>query len=214
MLLLLLSAITLAAPTWSQVSSATSWKEFKVASTKNTGEVRLSSATIGGIPCFRGQGTVGDIPAEKLLTVATDIEGAKTWSSAGIKDAITLKRAGDTLDYYQYLSVPVVSDRFWFLHGTIFRQEGVVGLRWEKAWENGGPYASTWQEIKAANPKAVEPPVNVGGWIFKAVEGGVEISYLVCTDSGGAIPESLQSMATKSTLPTTVDDLVREARKR
>lgn len=214
MLLLLLSTLALAAPTWSQVSTSTAWKEFKVASTKNIGEVRLSSATIGGTACFRGLATVGDVAAEKLLTVATDIEGAKTWSSAGIKDAVVLKRSGDVLDYYQYLSVPIVSDRFWFLSGRIFRESTQIGLRWEKAWERGGPYSSTYEELVAANPKAVEPPINVGGWLFKTASAGVEIHYLICTDSGGAIPENLQSMATKTTLPTTVDDLVKEARRR
>ena len=213
-MLLLLSSLAFAAPTWTQISTSSAWQEFKVASTKNAGEVRLSSATIGGTACFRGLAKAGDVAAEKLLTVATDIEGAKTWSSAGIKDAVVLKRSGEVLDYYQYLSVPIVSDRFWFLHGTVFREAGQVGLRWEKAWERGGPYASTYEELVAANPKAVEPPVNVGGWLFKSAEAGVEISYLICTDSGGAIPENLQSMATKGTLPTTVDDLVKEARRR
>ena len=212
--LALLAAPSVAAPTWSQLSATTSWSTFKTTSTKNAGTVTLSSATVGGVPCFRGQASVSGVSADKLLSVATDVEGAKSWSSAGITDAVTLKSSGSTLDYYQYLSVPLISDRFWFLHGTLLNEGSRVGLRWEKAWSNGGPYADTWNEVVAAHPKAVEPPVNVGAWLFDTAGDAVTVSYLVCTDSGGAIPENLQSMATKGTLPNTVDDLVKEARTR
>lgn len=211
---LALSAAAQAAPTWSQLSSATDWESFKTSSTKNAGEVELFSATIGGTSCFKGEATVSGVDAETMLAVATDVEGAKSWSSAGIKDAVTLKKSATNLDYYQYLSVPLINDRFWFLHGTIVREGTLIGLRWEKPWEGGGPYASTYQEVMAAHPKAVEPPVNVGAWLFDSQGGSVTVRYLVCTDSGGSIPTNLQNMATKSTLPNTVDDLVREARSR
>ncbi len=213
--LLLLASPARAAVTWTSLSAATNWELFKTKDTKNAGEVKLYSATIGGTACFKGEASVGGVPADKMLSVATDIEGGMRWSSAGIKDAITLKRSGNTLDYYQYLSVPLISDRFWFLSGTIMRDGNRVGLRWEKAWEGGGPYAKTYQEVVAAHPKAVEPPVNVGAWLFDtAADGTVQVRYLVCTDAGGSIPDNLQQMGTKGTLPTTLDDLVKEARTR
>ncbi len=204
-----------AAATWSTLSAASDWELFKTKGTDNAGDVKLYSATVGGTACFRATATIGRIPAETMLGVATDIEGAMSWSSAGIKDATTLKKTADTVDYYEYLSVPLVSDRFWFLHGTIMRDGGRSGLRWEKAWDEGGPYADTYQRVVEAHPKAVEPPVNVGAWLFdQQGDGQVGVTYLVCTDSGGSIPTSLQTMATKSTLPDTVDDLVKEARRR
>lgn len=212
---LLTAAPAHAAATWSALSSATGWELFKTKSTDNAGEVKLYSAEIGGTECFRATATVAGVSAQTMLDVATDVEGATSWSSAGIQDAATLKRSGDTLDYYQYLSVPLVSDRFWFLHGTIFRDGERLGLRWEKVWDKGGPYADTYQRVVEAHPKAVEPPVNVGAWIFEPQgDGRVGVTYMVCTDSGGSIPSSLQSMATRSTLPDTVNDLVKEARRR
>jgi len=214
LLVLALASAAMAAPTWSSLSTATSWSLFKTASSRNAGEVKLYSATLDGTSCFRAVSTVSGVPADTMLAVATDIEGAIHWSSAGIKDAVTLKKTASTLDYYEYLSVPIISDRFWFLHGTVIRDGSLVGLRWEKAWDQGGPYAATWKEVTTAHPKAVEPPVNVGAWLFQGADDAVTITYLVCTDAGGSIPEGVQSMATKGTLPDTVDDLVKEARNR
>lgn len=214
MLLTLLSSLALAAPTWTDVASSTAWTEFKVASTRNVGEVRLSSATIGGTGCFRGVATVADLPADTLLAVVTDIESAPRWSSAGVREAVVLERTGDRIDYYQYLSVPIVSDRFWFVSGQIVREPDRVGLRWERVWDRGGPHGTAFEALVAANPRAIELPVNVGGWLFRTVPAGVEISYQICSDSGGAIPENVQSMATRSSLPTHLDDLVKEARRR
>lgn len=210
----LVSSPAQAAPSWTQLSSATGWEEFKTASTKNAGSVRLSKMTLDGVACFKGEASVSGVSAETMLQVSADIEGAKSWSSAGIKDAVTLKKTGSTLDYYEYLSVPLISDRFWFLHGTIMREGSLVGLRWEKAWDGGGPYSDTYQAVVAAHPGAVEPPVNVGAWLFDTQGDVVALTYLVCTDSGGSIPTSLQNMATKGTMPDTVDDLVKEARAR
>ncbi|NOY27773.1 MAG: hypothetical protein GXP62_18065 [Oligoflexia bacterium] len=216
-LLLLSSLVSVpaqAALGWTQLSTATGWKEFKTASTKNAGSVRLSNMTLDGVSCFKAEATISGVSAETMLVVSADIEGAKSWSSAGIKDAVTLKRTGSTLDYYEYLSVPLISDRFWFLHGTFVREGTMVGLRWEKAWDGGGPYSDTYQAVVAAHPGAIEPPVNVGAWLFDTQGGVVALTYLVCTDSGGSIPVGLQNMATKGTMPDTVDDLVKEARTR
>ena len=71
-----------------------------------------------------------------------------------------------------------------------------------------------YRDFAAANPKAVEPPINVGGWYFKDAGAGVDITYLICTDAGGSIPYAIQNAATKKTLPDTVGDVVREAKKR
>ena len=69
-------------------------------------------------------------------------------------------------------------------------------------------------EVLAANPKAIEPPVNVGGWTFTPTATGSDILYYLCTDVGGSIPRAVQSAATKGTLPDTLGDLVSEAGRR
>ena len=202
-----------AAPTWAQVNTEAGWVHDSVM-TGETAKIDVSTRTIAGTACFRARAQTHANP-DKLLEVAADIEGSKQWSSAGLAEAKLLSKTGGQLDYYQVLDVPgwtMASDRFWFLHGTVERPAGSIFFRWERL-EQGGAYRSQWQGVKTRYSSAVEPPVNVGGWVFTG-SGPVDIKYYICTDSGGSIPKTLQTAATRRTLPATVDDLVKEARKR
>ncbi len=202
------------APSWSQIS-ASGWTHHGTRQHDDAGTVQVYKKTIGELPCFQGVATTDPSP-DALLDVAADIEGTLQWSSAGVAEAVTLKRGGSTLDYYQYLDVPgwtLANDRFWFLHGTIERSGGKIVFRWERA-DVTGAYAQRYQQVKAAHPKAIEPPTNSGGWVFSPTDQGTQIQYYICSDTGGVIPTAVQNAATTRTLPDTVGDLVREARRR
>ena len=55
---------------------------------------------------------------------------------------------------------------------------------------------------------------SIGGWEFKPEGSQTRVRYTICTDSGGSVPRGVQNMATKTTLPDTVGDLIRESLKR
>ncbi len=212
---LLLATTAAAGPTWSQVKSHTDWQAHSEKNHKDAGTVKVLKTTIDGVYCFKGEASA-DIDPEIGFAVAADIEGTLTWSTAGVKEAATLSSSGSTIDYYQYLDVPnwtMTKDRFWFLRGTVERSGGTVTFSWDRL-EEGGPHNAKWTEVKEDYPKAIEPPVNVGAWVFTPADGTTEIEYFICTDTGGAIPESVAATATTTTLPDTVGDLVREARSR
>lgn len=213
MVLLVALPALAAAPTHAQMQAA-QWTAVTTKNHADAGTIEISRATIEGIECFRGTATV-DVPAGKLLEVVTDVEGAVRWSSAGVTEAKLLARAGDTLEYYQYLDVPgwtMASDRFWFVRSTV-QQGSKYTLQWSRLAE-GGPHADTYRQVKTAHPDAVEPTVNVGGWYFEPVADGTRIAYEICTLPGGSIPTAVQNAATRTTLPDTVGDAVREARRR
>lgn len=202
-----------AAPTWAQINTDSGWVHDSVMNGE-TAKIDVATRTISGTPCFRASTKVAAHP-DKLLEAAADIDGSKRWSSAGLAEAKLLSKSSTNLDYYQVLDVPgwtMASDRFWFLHGTVERPAGSIVFRWERL-DQGGAFRSQWQDVKARYSSAVEPPVNVGAWVFTGT-GTVDIKYYICTDSGGSIPQTLQTAATRRTLPATVDDLVKEARKR
>jgi hypothetical protein len=71
-----------------------------------------------------------------------------------------------------------------------------------------------YQKVKDEHPNAVEPTVNVGSWVFDAGDSGVKMTYSICTRPGGSIPVAIQNAATRRTLPDTLGDVVREARRR
>lgn len=214
-LLALFAASALASPSWSDIQANTTWKTEATVDTSDAGPVEIASATIGGVSCFRGIANT-DASVDKLTDTVMDVPGTVKWSTAGVTEAVDLSPVGSAFDYYQYLDVPgwtMSSDRFWFLHGTLSKDGSNTIFRWERLVD-GGSYADKFKAVKTAHPDAVEPPVNVGGWMFTSGSPTVKITYFVCTDSGGSIPQFVQTAATRKTLPDTLSDAVREAHRR
>lgn len=205
----------LAAPTHAEIRAAT-WAHVTDREHGDAGTVKVFNATIGGLQCFRASANTSDADGKTMLDVVTDVVGAKRWSSAGITQAEVLGKNGNKVSYFQYLDVPgwtMSSDRYWFLVGTIDDTPGKRSLSWDRIDENG-QFGERYTKFKAENPKAVEPPTNVGMWEFLDDDFGVKVQYSICTDAGGSIPYAIQNAATRKTLPDTVGDVVREAKKR
>jgi hypothetical protein len=203
-------------PTWSQIRGQDSWTEHTTKNHADAGEVTVLKATVDGVECWRADAKV-DVDPRFMMDVAMDIEGTVDWAStAHVSEAKVLSRAGSSLEYYQLMDVPgwtLAKDRFWFVRGRVVSEAGSSAFAWQKL-DEGGDHGTVYAEFQTDHEDAIEPPVNAGGWHFTPVSDGTEIRYHICTDSGGQIPQKIQSMATSSTLPDTVGDLVREARKR
>ena len=211
--LLLLPAAT-AGPAWSQIVQP-GWTVLSTRQHPDAGAVEVRARTVGGVACFAAAATV-DLPREALLGVATDIPSSVRWSTAGVQEAETFAKSAASLDFFQYLALPswtLSADRFWFLHGIVERTATRSVFRWDRL-EAGGPYTARYEAVREAHPGAVEPPINTGGWVFTAAEGGTRVEYYLCSDVGGSIPVTVQTLATTRTLPDTVGDVVREARRR
>jgi hypothetical protein len=196
--------------------AAASWSHLADRNHDDAGTVKVFSATVADINCFKATAQTDEADGATMLAVVTDVVGAKTWSTAGVTQAEVLGRSGDTITYFQYLDVPgwtMSSDRFWFLTGTVKDSGGARSLEWNRI-DPSGPYGERYRAFIRDNPKAVEPPLNVGGWYFTDSGAGTAIEYRICTDAGGSIPYAIQNAATKKTLPDTVGDVVREAKKR
>lgn len=205
----------LAAPTHAEIKSAT-WAHIADRSHGDAGEVKVFNATIGGIQCFKASASTSEADGSTMLGVVTDVVGAKRWSSAGITQAEMLGKNGNRITYFQYLDVPgwtMSSDRYWFLTASVNDNPGRRSLEWDRI-ASDSQFAERYTTFKNENPKAVEPPVNIGLWEFIDEDFGVQVAYSICTDAGGAIPYAIQSAATRKTLPDTVGDVVREAKKR
>jgi hypothetical protein len=203
-------------PTWPQIKATSSWEHLSDRDHDDAGTVKVAVAEIGGLKCLRGTATISG-KAESFLGVATDIKGSIKWSKAGLSESAVLGGSGSVIDYYQYLDVPGwtgASDRFWFLRGTKEVSGSTHTFWWDRMGDNGGPYAERFTQVQTAHPKAVEPPMNVGGWMFTQRGGNVDVGYYVCSDTGGSLPRAIQYAAAKQTLPDTVGDLVREGKKR
>ncbi len=213
-LLLLAAPAQAGTPTWDAIRAA-GWTHHATREHEAAGTVQVYTKAVAGVDCFQGVASTQYTP-EQLMDVAADIEGTIQWSTAGVSEARTLARSDTQMDYFQYLDVPgwtMASDRFWILRGHFQRHDGVVTLHWDR-FENEGPYAALYQRVRADHPSAIEPPVNVGGWVYSPVDGATRIQYYICSDVGGVVPTSVQNVGTNRTLPDTVGDVVREAGRR
>ncbi|MCO4744215.1 MAG: hypothetical protein KC912_05465 [Proteobacteria bacterium] len=215
LLLLLTTPAFAGTPTWDAIKAVSSWDSVATRSHSDGGQIGVFSATVADTACFKGTASTTAAP-EKLLDVATDIESTPKWSSAGVSEAETLSEAGSSIEYYQYLDVPgwtMASDRFWFLSGTTHKADNLIEFSWKRL-EDGGAHNARFTTVREANPSAIEPPTNVGGWRFSTTDGTTAIEYFICTDTGGSIPTVVQNAATKKTLPDTVGELIGEAKRR
>lgn len=213
-MLLISLSLAFADPSHAAIDAAT-WSELARKNHSEAGEILIQSASIEGVDCFRGVATT-DVPGAKMLDVVADVEGAVSWSTAGLADAKLLAKNGNRMDYYQFLDVPgwtMASDRFWFLTSVVESTDTRWSLKWNRL-EQGGAHKAAYDAFKAKHSSAVEPPVNAGSWVFETTSTGTRMTYSVCTDSGGSIPAAVQSAATRKTLPDTLGDVVREARAR
>ena len=209
----ILTGLAALASTWSAIVSG-AWSHV-THKNHQVGKIQVLTRSFGDLPCFQGS-THTDVEPKKLLAVATDVVGTINWSSAGVTEAKVLKRSSGSLDYYQYLDLPgwtFASDRFWFLRSTHGTEGDSHYFRWQRL-EDGGDYGEQYASVKAAHPSGIEPPINVGGWLFTPEDGLTKVQYFICTDVGGTLPTAVQSMATKGTLPDTLGDLITEARRR
>ena len=80
----------------------------------------------------------------------------------------TKKRTTTYVDYYQYLDVPVFSDRFWILRGFFEEEQTEKGIKKIFHWNKiSKEYTILQEQIQKKNPYAVEPIINVGAWTFE-----------------------------------------------
>jgi len=176
------------------------------------GKVEVSTKKIEGIPCFVGKATA-DVEISILLDVARDIEGSLNWSSAGLQESKTLRKSGREMDYYQRISIPLVSHRHWFLRGKTERRKAETLFYWDRLID-GGPHGEFYKKTIKEHSSAIEPPINVGGWSFIGEDSLVTVRYYICTHPGGMVPQRFQAIGTSQTLPNNLRDLILEGRRR
>jgi hypothetical protein len=214
----LLSVCGLAAePTQAELLSKDGWTVDSTVTSKDVGDVEVFTKRIDAVPCFQARATA-IVPQERFEEIVSDVKSHTAWSTNGLTESTLLGRSDGGFDYYQYLDVPnwtFASDRFWFVHGSLSHDATGAGLWTWKRLDQGGSYKEQYDKFLADHGSAIEPPVNIGAWWFKTDGSGTtDVRYYLCTDSGGALPAAIATAATRRTIPGTVADLIREAKKR
>lgn len=176
-------------------------------------EVVVSLKRVGEQPCLEAT-TLTSLSPDLLLQLAADIPHQGGWSTWEIPVSERLGGQGSSFDYYQLLDNPnPVADRYWFVRGTPARSGEVRGFYWVQI-DPAKTYPKEHAEVQQRFPGAVMTQVNVGNWAFAPEAGQTRVTYRICTDAGGNIPDWAKEYAAKKTLPTNVADIVREGLRR
>ena len=204
-------ATALPQPTLAELNNEQGWSELKTIKDRTVGTIVVQQKDIQDFPCFRAIGT-SPTSIDVFAVVAQDIPSSLYWSSAGLTESIAIAQSESQIDYYQYLSIPFVSDRHWFLRAQITKTESSFTLSWSPL--PSGEHAAFVAQKKAQYPKAVEPPINVGEWFFQKEGASTKVQYSICTHPGGSVPKQFRSVGTVKTLPTNVKEMILEGKKR
>ena len=190
------------------------WEHFDTVSAGEAGLLVIDVKRLE-TPCLRVAARV-DLPAEVLMDVVTDVPAAPQITRETLIASEVLRHSGDQMDYYQHLDVPgwtLAADRFWVLRGeNIQRPEGPM-FQWHR-FEWSTDYPELAARLAAEHPSAIEPEVNWGAWTFEETDGTTHARYHLCSDAGGRLPRWVRKLAATRTIPATVEDVVRAARRR
>ena len=178
--------------------------------------IRVQKKLVDGLTCVRGV-VVVEVPPAALLDVVSDIPANPSWSSERLLVSALLTPAGDDMAYWQYLDVPdwtLVSDRFWVVRGRASRQGAGATYTFERLEGWPTAYPALAKQIAGQYPGAVEPDPLFGAWVFTPQGSGTDARYHLCSNAGASLPQWVQTAAATRTVPGTVADVLREARRR
>lgn len=195
------------------VESDAGWEEVDRQEVDGVGEVVIRHKAVAGEECLEAA-TTARASVDTLLAAAMDVTNQARWSSWKLPAAAKLSGGATSFDYYQVLdNPPPVADRVWFLRGRAERRGDVGVFAWDQI-DGATAYPEAWASVHERFPGVVPTRVNVGAWTFTPAGDATAVRYRICTDAGGSIPRWVGEIAARSTLPTNVADLVREALRR
>lgn len=200
---------------WSQLDVAEAWAPVTTRET-DVGPVAIAVQRVGPHDCVQGSLRT-DVPLVWLDAVINDTSGDSSWRTTEVAVSEMLLLTRDRMEFYQVMDVPdwtMSADRWWLLRawseppGAATRR-----FRWHHL-DARVHYPAVHAAVQERFPGAIELPVNWGEWVFFDRGQERETTYRVCTDLGGSLPQWIQRLAIRQTLPDNLVDLVREARRR
>lgn len=141
-----------------------------------------------------------EAPPHACMNVVLDMEHFKDFMPY-TKESLVVAREGSKVQYsYQYLSLPLISDRDYTLKVVDATPEAAPG-------QAPAYYKKTWTQANARGPKPRDGvqrlEINDGYWRFDPIDGGARTraTYYVFTDPGGMIPSWVANQANTQAIP-------------
>jgi len=145
-------------------------------------------------------GAEGDIdaPPEVVLRVLTDYASHPRWVH-NLSESRVIDKQGSSLDVYQRLDLPVLSDRDFTLHVTWGAEGDARWLRFKTANDKGPPPA----------PGAVRVSLHEGSWLLEPRDGGraTHAVYRFHLDLAGSFPSWMGKGQAGKDVPNLFDNI-------
>ena len=139
---------------------------------------------------------------------------AEFMKKSHLSESRVLSFVGDSVWTYQYLDLPIISDRHYVSLNVL--TEISSGTHYRMNWRmlSDGSKGFKGEEINK-KPHAVHVVDGVGGWEIKSLGNNVtEVTYRIVIDPGGWIPNFLVNQSNKALAPDTIMSMVQEAKRR
>ncbi|MDP6934966.1 MAG: hypothetical protein QGG40_18740, partial [Myxococcota bacterium] len=157
------------------------------------GETVTGIEVVEGVKAAKGYGIkVYDLPIEALWKAVID----EPHFAGRLPVSVSRVVKGDarTHDHvlYQYLEVPIISDRWWMTHmyfnGDLYRSSG--GRAWELSWSDSTHDPGLRAQLDPSLFDEGEPVAwTTGAWLLVRLDDDRTLAeYHVWTDPGGSIP--------------------------
>lgn len=139
-------------------------------------------------------------PPHACMNVVDDCGNFENFMPYTKESKIVSRQSATVVYSYQFLSLPIISDRDYTLR--IVDDTPAAAAGGEPAY-----YKQSWTQANSKGPKArggvVRVKVNTGHWLFEPLEGGkkTRATYYLFTDPGGMIPSFVANKANSDAIP-------------
>jgi hypothetical protein len=153
-----------------------------------------------------------DAPPHVCMNVVFDMAHFKDFMPYTKQSDIVARESDKVLYSYQFLSLPLISDRDYTLKVVDVTPDAAPG-------QSPAYYKKTWTQANARGPRPREGvqrvEVNDGFWRFDPSDGGTRTraTYYVFTDPGGMIPSWVANQANSQAIPNLFKALRAQTRK-
>jgi hypothetical protein len=160
------------------------------------GEIVKGIEVVENIKAAKGYGVaVFDIPIDQLWKAIADEDHHANKTAVTMSETITGTPRAHDHTIFQYLPVPMVSDRWWLVNirytGSLYTQTG--GQIWEITWRDKNKDPALLNQLNLDQFEDAMPVAwTKGAWLLlKLDDGRTLIEYHTWSDPGGSVPVGL-----------------------
>jgi hypothetical protein len=181
------------------------------------GKVSTGLEVVAGFKAKKAWGVgIVEVPISKYWAALNDDPGKVEWTRLAYVEILSGRRCEPGRRVFQYLSVPMVSDRWWVIDVTTNKPvENASGNRMREMKFAKTKSAVTLPESSQVwADKGLQVDSNIRGWLLIDLDGkNTLVEYYVWSDPGGRLPAGLANTFAAGGIDDTMNTMAQFALK-